>query len=71
MASCKLPCAVFIDQKIARKAGFLTIYSIIYYDKELTCHEAVDLSVTFNQHALSIGIKQHCHFLDHVIFLYI
>ena len=43
------------------------IYSIVFYGKELTCHEVADLSVSFNRHASSIGLKQHHHFLDHVI----
>ena len=47
------------------------IYSIIFYGKELTCHEATDLSVSFYQHASSSSLKQHRHLLDHMIFLYI
>ena len=30
----------------------------------------VDLLVSFNPHASSLDLKQHRHFLDHVIFLY-
>ena len=44
---------------------------LISYGNEHTCYEAMDLSVSFNQHASSICLKQHCHFLDHVMFLYI
>ena len=43
MAPCKLPCAIFISRKIARYTSFLTIYSIIFYGKELTCHKVMDL----------------------------
>ena len=56
MAPFKLPCAVFIDGKIACKTSFLTIYSIIFYGKELTCHEAMDLLVCFNWHASFLGL---------------
>ena len=35
------------------------IRSIIFYGKELTCHEAADLSVSFNRHACSVGLIQH------------
>ena len=37
--------------------------------KELTCHEVTDPSVCFNQHASSFGLKEHRHFLNHVIFI--
>ena len=56
MAQCKLPCASFIDRKIARYTSFLTIYNIIFYGKELACHEATGLLVCFNRHASSIGL---------------
>ena len=56
MAPCKLPCAVFIDRKIARQTSFLTIYSIIFYGKKLICHKAMDLLVCFNRHALFRGL---------------
>ena len=48
MAPCKLPCTVFIDRKIAFETSCLTIYSIIYYGEELTCHKATDSLVYFN-----------------------
>ena len=38
--------------------------------KEFTCHEAMDPLVCFNQYESSVGLKQHRHFLDHVIFIY-
>ena len=46
------------------------IYSIIFYGKELTWHEATDPLVCFNRHASSVSLKQHLHFLDHGIFIY-
>ena len=71
MFPCKLPCTVFIDWRIARLTSFLTIYSIIFYGKELTCSEATDPLISFNRHTSSVSLKQHWNFLDHVIFLYI
>ena len=47
------------------------MYSTIFYGKELTCHEAADLSISFNRHTLSVSLKQHHHFFDLMIFLYI
>ena len=65
MAQCKLPCAVFIDRKIAHQTSFLTIYSIIFYGKELTCHEAMDLLVCFNQlpHSLACNKAAILHIM--------
>ena len=71
MAPCKLPCAIFIDRKIACQTSFLTIYSIIFYGNELTCHEAMDLLVCFNRHASFLGLSQGGHIRYHVIFIYI
>ena len=71
MALCKLPCTVLIDQKFAVKQAFqrfIVLYSMV---KELAYHEVTDPSVSFNGHTSSIGLKQHRHFLDHVIFKYI
>ena len=39
----------FIDRKIACSTSFLTMYSILFYDKELTCAEAMDPLVCFNR----------------------
>ena len=71
MAPCKFPCAVLIDQKIAHYTSFLTIYSIIFYGKELTCHEAMNLLVCFNLHASFLGLYKGGHIRYHVIFIYI
>ena len=57
MAPCKHPCAVFIDRKIACRKSFPTIYSIIFYGKELIHHKVIDPSVCFNQYALFLGLK--------------
>ena len=47
------------------------IYSIIFYGKELTCHEAMDPSVCFNQCALFLGLTQDYHSVYHVKFTYL
>ena len=55
MAPYKLPCAVFIDQKTARKTSFLMIHSIILYGKELTRHEAaIFQSLSIDTHRPSV-----------------
>ena len=46
-------------------------YSIIFYGKELTFHEAIDPLVCFNQHAFLLGLTQGSHFVYHMIFIYI
>ena len=62
------PVRCFYKSKIARYTSFLTIYGIIFYGKELICHEVTDPLVCFNQHALSVGLKKDPHSLDHMIF---
>ena len=39
--------------KIAHQTNFPTIYSITFYGKELTCHEATNLLVCFNRQTSS------------------
>ena len=71
MVPCKLPCAVTIDRKISCQTSFLMIYSIIFYDRELTCHEAMDPLICFNRHASLRGLLQGGHFSYRMILIYI